>query len=137
MLDVFTMCPGKWAVIDVVSQKYLGRIDNYEELDRRGYSGPIELSPAFDYSVNLMQQPNGMLAKNVICLPTDMTSDLSTKVIITNAVSILLFDNMTLQDKRSYQDIVNKGVEILEQVKAEKSGITLARNIPNKGGIIF
>lgn len=139
MNNIFDDYAGEWAVVDVVSQKFVGRIVNFKELYLSEYNKPVELQPVFDFASNIIPQQNGDLGRNVLVLPHDMTASYNTKVIITKHVSLLLFKDLDQSDLVTYKNLVQKGADILEMMRAQKSGITLARNMPpqQKSGILF
>jgi hypothetical protein len=123
MIDVLKEYVGKWAVVDVGTGVYIGRVVSEE-------GGDIQLSPVFDYVSRLVRNGNSV-ARDSMVFPHDLCTSFNANLIVKNALTVMYLDDMDDSDREQYEVLIKRGADLLMAARASKSGITLTGQMPN------
>lgn len=144
MSDIFKDYEGRWAFVKADSDKYIGRIVNDGELNDGlqplvDVNGFMYLQPALQYIAEYVQDKQGNIAKQLLITPVEVCVGFESKIKIKGVDLIILFDDMSAEDKRQFEKAVRQGVDMTTEARAAKAGITLESSMPgnDSNGIIF
>jgi len=129
MGDIFSDYEGEWVFVKSDSDKYIGRIVD------RDVNGFISLQPALQYIAEYVQDQQGNIAKQLLITPIEVCVGFESKVKVKNVDLMMVFEDMSVEDRRQFEKAVRQGVDITMKARAAKAGITLESSMPsNEGG---
>ncbi len=131
---------GVWAVIHSGSRKYIGRLSDWikptaELISEVSDGKPQKLAPAFELHTGMMpiMTQQGPAMQHVVqVLPIDGAKGPTTVHVMIDALH--LFAEMQEEDAERHKNLVMSFMDQVQQARAAKSGITLAKAMPGGRG---
>lgn len=131
--SIFEEYNGRWCVVDAGSCKFIGRAIESDQNDFFG-TPQITLQPFFEYVNQKVPQQNGALSKMEIALPYENITASDASIELVNIISVMWFDKMNKSDRSTYERVIDKAAQILENLRAERAGFVTARTMPKEQG---
>ena len=138
MADIFNDYEGEWVFVKSGNDKYIGRSVSAVGIDDCARQKIYNLQPAFYYISEYVQDPNtGSIARQLMITPVELCIGFESKVVVNDVSFSIAFKDMSVEDRRQFENAVHQGVEGMVEAKAAKSGITLESAMPDKPSILM
>lgn len=120
----------EWAMVSGTTMRFLGRLEISAGVNLIGRIEAgllVRLDPAFEFAAMLRGDAQGRTVREPLVYPVDFA--VFGMPVYVKPTAIYLCAEMTPEDQKTYSQLVEQGLEILNRARANHAGIAL----PPKG----